>query len=61
MKPCEPDRERAELILELGYIKTLIDAAIAKVEYCQDATAGMELYNYANRRLGKVDCSALCC
>ena len=61
MKPCEPDSERSELISELAYIKTLIDAAVAKVEYCQDATAGMELYNYAKRRLGKIDCSALCC
>tara|TARA_Y100001937_G_C6998640_1_gene275418 strand:- start:465 stop:650 length:186 start_codon:yes stop_codon:yes gene_type:complete len=61
MKPCEPESERAEVIRELGYIKTLIDAAVAKVEYCQSATEGMELYNYAKRLLGKIDCSATCC
>lgn len=61
MKPCEPESERAEVIRELAYIKTLIDAAVAKVEYCQSATEGMELYNYAKRLLGKIDCSATCC
>ncbi len=61
MKPCEPSSERAELISEMGYIKTLIDAAVAKVEYCTSPNDGMELYNYAKKRLGKIDCSSICC
>ena len=61
MKPCEPDSERAEVISELGYIRTLIDAAVAKVEYCQSPEEGMELYKYAKRRLDKIDCSSICC
>ena len=61
MKPCEPSSERAEVISELSYIKTLIDAAVAKVEYCQSPNDGMELYNYAKRRLAKIDCSSICC
>ena len=61
MKPCEPFSERADLIAELGYIRTLIDAAVAKVEYCSSPSKGMELYNYAKKRLSKIDCSAICC
>ena len=61
MKPCAPSSERADLISELGYIRTLIDAAIAKVEYCQSPNEGMELYNYAMKRLNKIDCSSICC
>ena len=61
MKPCEPNSERAGVISELGYIKTLIDAAVAKVEYCQSPNDGMELYNYAKKRLAKIDCSSIYC
>jgi hypothetical protein len=61
MKPCEPSSERADVIAELGYIKTLIDAAVAKVEYCQSPNDGMALYNYAKKRLGNIDCSSICC
>lgn len=61
MKPCEPSSERAEVIAELNYIRTLIDAAIAKVEYCQSPQDGMDLYLYAKKRLDKIDCSAICC
>ena len=61
MQPCEPSSERSEIISELGYIRTLIDAAVAKVEYCQSPNKGMELYNHAKKRLDKIDCSAVCC
>jgi hypothetical protein len=61
MKPCAPSSERADLLSELAYIRTLIDAAVAKVEYCQSANDGMELYNYAMKRLNKIDCSSICC
>ncbi|BCV01357.1 MAG: hypothetical protein CM15mV42_0330 [uncultured marine virus] len=38
----------------MGYIKTLIDAAVAKVEYCTSPNDGMELYNYAKKDLAKL-------
>jgi hypothetical protein len=61
MKPCAPSSERADLLAELAYIRTLIDAAVAKVEYCTSPNEGMELYNYAMKRLDKIDCSSICC
>jgi len=61
VKPCEPFSERAELLKELSYIRTLIDAAVAKVEYCQSPSQGMELYNFAKKRLDKIDCANMCC
>ena len=34
----------------------LIDAAVAKVEYCASPQAGLELYNFAKRKLDKITC-----
>ena len=46
----------------MNYIKTLIDAAVAKVEYCQSPDAGMDIYNFAKKKLEKITCStASCC
>ena len=59
---CEPDRSKREIVLEMNYIKTLIDAAVAKVEYCQSPSAGMDIYNFAKKKLEKITCStASCC
>jgi hypothetical protein len=38
---------------ELRLIKDFIDAAIAKVEYCNDPEKGMELLLYAQQQLNK--------
>jgi hypothetical protein len=38
------------------YIKTMIDAAVANVEYCQSSEQGMQLYRYAKERLNKISC-----
>ena len=35
-------------------IKSMFDAAKAKVEYCHTPKEGLELYTYALRRLEKV-------
>ena len=42
--------------LALHFIRTMIDAAVANVEYCQSSTQGMQLYNYAKQRLSKINC-----
>ena len=42
------------------YIRTLIDAAKAKVEYCQSPNEGMELFNFAKKKLKKITCD-ICC
>tara|TARA_R110000765_G_scaffold44935_3_gene92904 strand:+ start:1404 stop:1958 length:555 start_codon:yes stop_codon:yes gene_type:complete len=54
---CEPHSERKDLINELEYIKLLIDAAISNVEYCISPGKGMDLYNYAYKRLHKISCT----
>jgi hypothetical protein len=56
VKPCEPSSEREDLLREMNYIKTLIDAAVAEVEYCSNPNKGMELYNYAEKLLNKIIC-----
>jgi len=53
MAACEPKEDVKESLKELRLIKSFIDAAKAKVEYCHDVEAGMDLYNYAKRRLDK--------
>lgn len=54
MAACEPDADVKEKLTELRLIKSFIDAAKAKVEYCHDAEAGMELLLYAKKRLDKI-------
>ncbi len=58
--PCEPDSTRKELLSDMKYIRTLIDAAKAKVEYCQSPNEGMELYNFAKKKLKKITCDVCC-
>jgi hypothetical protein len=56
VQPCQPDINKQELLSEMYYIKTMIDAAVSNVEYCQSSAQGMQLYNYAKQRLNKVSC-----
>ena len=58
--PCEPTSTRKQLLAEMKYIRTLIDAAKAKVEYCQSPNEGMELYNFAKKKLQKITCDVCC-
>tara|TARA_R110001592_G_scaffold142233_1_gene364222 strand:- start:2077 stop:2652 length:576 start_codon:yes stop_codon:yes gene_type:complete len=53
---CQPMSDKKDLLAEMSYIRTLIDAAVANVEYCQSAAHGMQLYNYAKTRLNKIAC-----
>lgn len=61
VKDCEPHSERKDLIDEMKYIRTLIDAAVAKVEYCNSPHDGMSLYTYAKKRLQKISCKTVGC
>ena len=54
VKACEPDRETKNILSEMRLIKSMFDAAKAKVEYCHTPREGLELYTYALRRLEKV-------
>lgn len=58
--PCEPTSTRKNTLNEMYYIRTLIDAAKAKVEFCQSPNEGMELYNFAKKKLKKITCSVCC-
>ena len=53
---CQPNSEKQALLAEMSYIRTMIDAAVSNVEYCQSAAQGMQLYNYAKTRLNKIAC-----
>jgi len=58
--PCEPTSTQQQLLAEMKYIRTLIDAAKAKVEYCQSPNEGMELYKFAKKKLSKITCDVCC-
>ena len=58
--PCEPTSVKQQLLAEMKYIRTLIDAAKAKVEYCQSPIEGMELYKFAKKKLSKITCDVCC-
>ena len=59
MSACEPDADVKDKLEELRLIKSFIDAAKAKVEYCHEPSAGMELLMYAQKKLNKY--AAECC
>lgn len=54
---CEPPAEIKKKLADLKYIWMLVMAAKAKVEFCHQATPGMELYNYALKLLNKYTCA----
>jgi len=61
LNKCEPQSEKWDLIEEMQYIKTLIEGAVAKVEYCSSPHIGMDMYNYALKRLEKITCQSAGC
>ena len=60
VQPCQPTSEFQQVMAEMKYIRTLIDAAVAKVEYCQSPNEGLELYNFAKTKLKKITCTVCC-
>jgi hypothetical protein len=61
LKTCEPTVDRKELVDKMNYLRTLIDAAVSKVEYCTSPSQGMEMYNYVLKELQKIDCISSNC
>jgi hypothetical protein len=53
LQECEPSSDERQNLNDLRYIKMLIDAAKAKVEYCHAPTQGVDMLAYANRLLDK--------
>jgi len=60
MGACEPDADIKERLLELSMIRSFLDAAKAKVEFCHEPEKGMELLMYAKKRLDRIT-SAISC
>jgi hypothetical protein len=55
MAACEPPADIKATLEELRLIKSYIDAAKVKVEYCHENEDGMNLLIYAQQRLMKLD------
>jgi hypothetical protein len=55
---CSPDAELTKKMKELNQIRMYLDAAKAKVEFCNELLKGMELYNYALKLLDKFECKS---
>lgn len=53
---CEPSEKVKKKLDKLIEIKSYLDAAKAKVEYCHEPAKGMILYNYAIKLLDKLEC-----
>lgn len=53
---CDPSTEIKAKLHKLRLIRSYLDAAKAKVEYCHEADKGMALYNYAVKLLDNMSC-----
>ncbi len=53
---CDPSVETKAKLHKLRLIKSYLEAAKAKVEYCHEADKGMALYNYAVKLLDNMSC-----
>jgi hypothetical protein len=60
LSPCEPSTETRKIMSEMKYIRSLIDAAKAKVEYCKSPKEGIELLTYAIKKLKSLECNTMC-
>ena len=58
--PCEPVAEFKQMMADMHYIRAMIDAAKAKVEYAHSPHEGMELYDFAKKKLKEITCD-ICC
>jgi hypothetical protein len=61
MAACEPSADVKEQLEELRLIKSFIDAAKVKVEYCHEPEVGMDLLIYAQKRLEKYTSKCASC
>ena len=53
---CDPPAKIKEKLETLRLIKSYLEAAKSKVEFCHEPQKGMSLYNYAVKLLDKLDC-----
>ncbi len=53
---CEPSKTVKDKLEKLRMVKSYLEAAKAKVEFCHEPQKGMTLYNYAIKLLNKLDC-----
>jgi hypothetical protein len=56
LAPCDPPTDKKVKLKELMEIKYYLEAAKNMVEFCHKADKGMDLYNYALKRLNKLKC-----
>lgn len=54
---CEPLSPEKEKLNKLRLLRSMLDGAKAKVEYCHNADQGMAIYNYASKQLDKLSCT----
>jgi hypothetical protein len=53
---CEPDAETKEVLRRFQLVRSFLEAAKAKVEFCHEPKKGMELMAYALRLMEKKCC-----
>lgn len=51
---CEPSSDVKQVLRQFQLVRSFLDAAKAKVEYCHEPNKGMELFLYGQRLLGKI-------
>lgn len=51
---CDPPVEVKAKLKELRFIKSLLDTAKVKIEYCHNSFQGMEIFLYAKKRLHRL-------
>lgn len=54
---CDPPKKTKEMIKQAQYIRTLLDVAKAKVEYCHSPKLGVSTYSYALSLLETLGCA----
>jgi hypothetical protein len=54
---CDPPVQVKDKLTELRLIQSMFEASKSYVEYCHNPNRGMQLYEYAMKRLKKFDCS----
>jgi len=57
---CDPPAAKKETLNQIRLIQQYLYAAKAQVEFCHQPKKGMELYRYALKLLGKLDCDSSC-
>jgi hypothetical protein len=54
---CEPLPPEREKLTKLRLLRTMLDGAKSKVEFCHNNDQGMAIYNYVLAQLDKLSCS----